>query len=76
MAVIQNSHIRSIRIHSQISILYMRIAMIGQKGIPTLQGGIERHVEDLSTMLVKKGHQVFVYTRPYYTPKNRRLARQ
>lgn len=45
--------------------------MIGQKGIPTLYGGIERHVEELSTRLVKNtGNSVFVYTRPYYTPKD------
>ena len=47
----------------------MKIAMIGQKGIPTLFGGIERHVEGLSYALVKENHQVFVYARTYYTPK-------
>lgn len=41
--------------------------MIGQKGIPALSGGIERHVEELSVRLAKAGHEVFVYTRPYYT---------
>ncbi|MFA5076240.1 MAG: glycosyltransferase family 4 protein [Patescibacteria group bacterium] len=49
----------------------MRIAFIGQKGIPTKFGGIERHVEELSRRLVKAGNQVFVYCRPWYTPKNR-----
>jgi len=48
----------------------MKIAMIGQKGIPTLYGGIERHVEELSIRLVKNSQEVFVYTRPYYTPKD------
>jgi len=44
--------------------------MIGQKGIPTLFGGIERHVEELSCNLAKReNYQVFVYARPYYTPK-------
>lgn len=48
----------------------MRIAMIGQKGIPTLFGGIERHVEEVSCNLAKrKDYQVFVYARPYYSPK-------
>jgi len=46
----------------------MRIAMIGQKGIPTLYGGIERHVEELSLELVKNGHEVLAYARSWYTP--------
>ncbi|MFH1145869.1 MAG: glycosyltransferase family 4 protein [bacterium] len=45
----------------------MKIAMIGQKGVPTKYGGIERHVEELSAALVSLGHQVVVYTRPHYT---------
>lgn len=45
----------------------MKIAMIGQKGIPASYGGIERHVEELATRLVDRGHEVAVYCRPYYT---------
>jgi glycosyltransferase involved in cell wall biosynthesis len=45
----------------------MRIAMIGQKGIPVRYGGIERHVEEIASRLAGRGHQVFVYCRPYYT---------
>jgi glycosyltransferase involved in cell wall biosynthesis len=45
----------------------MRIAFIGQKGIPSKSGGVEKHVEDLAVRLVKAGHEVFVYTRPNYT---------
>jgi len=45
----------------------MRIAFIGQKGIPTKQGGIEKHVEELSTRLAEKGFDITVYSRPYYT---------
>jgi glycosyltransferase involved in cell wall biosynthesis len=44
----------------------MRIAMVGQKGIPTRFGGIERHVEALSVRLGEAGHEVLVYTRPWY----------
>ncbi|MFA6424228.1 MAG: glycosyltransferase family 4 protein [Candidatus Magasanikbacteria bacterium] len=47
----------------------MRIAMIGQKGIPAIYGGVERHVEDLSRELVKQGHDVLVYARAWYTSK-------
>ena len=47
----------------------MRIAMIGQKGIPAIYGGIERHVEELSVELVKQGHDVVVYARTWFTDK-------
>lgn len=47
----------------------MKIAMIGQKGIPAIYGGIERHVEELSCQLTKNGHEVLVYARSWYTPK-------
>lgn len=45
----------------------MKIAMIGQKGIPASHGGVERHVHDLSLGLAKKGHSVTVYSRAWYT---------
>ncbi len=45
----------------------MKIAFIGQKGIPSKSGGVERHVEDLSVRLASLGHEVLVYTRPNYT---------
>ncbi len=47
----------------------MKIYFIGQKGIPAISGGVERHVEELATRLVKEGHEVFVYNRNYFTPK-------
>lgn len=53
----------------------MRIAMIGQKGIPAIYGGIERHVEELSAESAKQGHDVLVYARKWYTPKNIRRYR-
>ena len=47
----------------------MRIAMIGQKGIPFSEdgGGVDRHVEELSTRLADLGHEIFVYVRPRFT---------
>ena len=39
----------------------MRIAMIGQKGIPSRMGGVEIHVEELAKRLVRQGHSVTVY---------------
>lgn len=50
----------------------MKIAMIGQKGMPTKYGGIEKHVEELSVRLAQKNNEVYVYTRPYYTNKDKR----
>ncbi len=48
----------------------MKIAYIGQKGIPMKQGGIEAHVENLSIGMVDVGHDVYVYTRSNYIDKN------
>ena len=45
----------------------MRLYFIGQKGIPSKSGGVEKHVEELSVKLARAGHEVFVYTRPNYT---------
>lgn len=50
--------------------IYMKIIMIGQKGIPAAYGGIERHVEELSLELTKLGHDVLVYARKWFTDKN------
>jgi glycosyltransferase involved in cell wall biosynthesis len=41
----------------------MKIAMIGHKRIPSKEGGVEVVVEELSTRLVKQGHNVTVYNR-------------
>ena len=51
----------------------MKIAMLGTKGIPATWGGIERHVEEISTRLAAKGHDVTVYCRPYYTETKDKL---
>lgn len=45
----------------------LRIAFIGQKGIPAKYGGIENFTEEVSLRLARKGHQVTVYCRPHYT---------
>jgi glycosyltransferase involved in cell wall biosynthesis len=44
----------------------MKIAMIGQKGIPARFGGVETHVEKLAARLGARGHEVTVYTRAWY----------
>src|SRR3990167_4155834 len=49
----------------------MKIAMIGQKGLPARFGGIERHVEELSSELSALGHEVLVFCRRWYCPENK-----
>ncbi|MDG4838717.1 glycosyltransferase family 4 protein [Micromonospora sp. WMMD967] len=44
----------------------LRIAMIGQKGMPATYGGIERHVEEMASRLAGFGHEVTVYCRRSY----------
>lgn len=45
----------------------LKIAMVGQRGVPATYGGIEHHVEQLGTRLVELGHEVTVYCRTNYT---------
>ena len=47
----------------------MKIAVIGTRGIPISQGGVERHVEELYQRLAIK-HDITVYCRNNYTPKD------
>src|SRR3954451_11155914 len=46
----------------------LRIAMVGQRGVPATYGGVERHVEEIGSRLTQMGHEVLVYCRPHYTP--------
>jgi glycosyltransferase involved in cell wall biosynthesis len=48
----------------------MKIAYIGQKGIPAKIGGGEKYVEEVAKQMAKKGHEVFVYVRNNYTSKD------
>ena len=41
----------------------MKISMIGHKRIPSREGGVEIVVEELSTRMVAKGHEVTCYNR-------------
>lgn len=49
----------------------MRIAMIGQKGLPASHGGVERHVEEVGSRLAERGHEVTVYCRRSYVGPSR-----
>ncbi len=46
----------------------MKIAFIGQKGIPAKSGGVEKHVEQIATRLAAQGHEVTAYVRAHYVP--------
>jgi len=45
----------------------LRVAMIGQKGYPPVQGGIEKHVAELAARLPQLGIEVDIYSRPHYS---------
>ncbi|WP_214103547.1 glycosyltransferase family 4 protein [Acrocarpospora catenulata] len=45
----------------------LRIAMIGQRGLPATFGGIEHHVAQLGRRLAARGHEVTVFCRANYT---------
>jgi glycosyltransferase involved in cell wall biosynthesis len=45
----------------------MKIAVIGAKGLPAKQGGIEHHCEELYSRIVQHGHSVDLFARSSYT---------
>lgn len=45
----------------------LRVAMIGQRGVPATWGGIEHHVEEIGARLAARGHHVTVFCRRGYT---------
>ncbi len=45
---------------------YLKIAILGTRGIPARYGGFETCAEELATRLVERGHEVQVYCRPHY----------
>ncbi len=47
----------------------MKIALIGQKGIPAKSGGVDRHVESLAFFLSQKGLETISYNRKGYNDK-------
>ncbi len=51
----------------------LSIAMIGTRGLPASDGGVEMAVEALSRELVKRGHRVTVYGRRGYCDPSLRL---
>lgn len=48
----------------------MKISVIGSKGLPPKQGGIEHHCAEIYPRIIKKGHTVKLYGRSSYTQKS------
>jgi glycosyltransferase involved in cell wall biosynthesis len=53
----------------------IRIAMIGQRGVPASFGGVEHHVEELGARLAERGHEIVVYCRTNYVQVRRHSYR-
>jgi len=47
----------------------MKVAVLGTRGFPGVQGGVEAHCENLYTRLAKSGCDVTVFTRSAYMEK-------
>ncbi len=45
----------------------MRIAVIGAKGLPARQGGVEHHCQEIYSRMVKQGHSVDLFARCSYS---------
>ena len=48
----------------------MKIVILGTRGFPNIQGGVEKHCEGLATNLVKLGCEVIVFTRKPYVKED------
>jgi glycosyltransferase involved in cell wall biosynthesis len=48
---------------------FLKIAILGTRGIPANYGGFETFAEECSAGLVARGHQVTVYGRSHYVPR-------
>jgi len=51
----------------------MKICVLGTRGFPDVQGGVETHCEQLYPRISNDGHDVTVITRKSYIPKENRL---
>ena len=48
----------------------LKIAFIGLKGMPPRFGGLQFDAEQIGKRLVKRGHEVYVYSRKWYSGNN------
>ncbi len=52
----------------------LKVAVLGTRGFPHVQGGVEKHCEELYPRLVDLGCDVTVFTRTPYIPEGQRQA--
>jgi glycosyltransferase involved in cell wall biosynthesis len=52
----------------------MRIIVIGTRGIPNIQGGVETHCEELYPRLVKLNYNIHLVRRSCYVPESDKLT--
>jgi glycosyltransferase involved in cell wall biosynthesis len=52
-----------------------RVVVLGTRGFPSVQGGIETHCENLYPRLVERGCEIFVITRKPYVDVNQKTYR-
>ena len=48
----------------------LRIAVLGLRGIPEVQGGVERHCQELYPRLSENGYNITILARKGYVPQN------
>lgn len=53
----------------------MKIFVLGTRGFPNVQGGVEKHCEELFQRLASRENEVTVLTRTPYIPKNERIGK-
>jgi len=51
----------------------LKIFVLGTRGFPDVQGGVEKHCEELFPRLVKLGCEITVVTRAHYIKKEKRI---
>lgn len=44
----------------------MKIGVVGLRGIPDIQGGVESHCEDLYPLLANRNHEIYIFRRKHY----------
>jgi glycosyltransferase involved in cell wall biosynthesis len=52
----------------------LKIFVIGTRGFPDVQGGVERHCEELYPRLAERGCEITVAYRPPYIPAEKRMT--
>ena len=52
----------------------MKIVVVGLRGFPNIQGGVETHCEELFPRIARYGHEIIVTRRSGFVKENPRLT--